>query len=189
MAQKTARPKKLPSLKLNLLYTQDTTPQLPLKFMRWLLSYGRFIAIFVEVIVIASFIARFKLDADLTNLKTKINNQVPILESLTNDENTIKVTQLKLTTLQQTYNSNPQWQKILSQLTNLMPIGVRLHSLNLDYSNQTTQFKLVAESNSSNDLNLFLKGLKTSPQFNQVHLDSISYNLGAISFSLSGVIK
>src|SRR5438270_3459420 len=86
-------------INLNLLYPQGIPEQLPLRFLKWLISYGRFIAVAVEILVLATFIARFKLDADLSDIKQKIKDQAPYIQALSIDEAIIKETQLRLSTI------------------------------------------------------------------------------------------
>ena len=58
-------------IKLNLLHTQGLPEKLPVKFLKWLVNYGRYIVVLVEIIVLVAFVARFKLDADLAEIKRK----------------------------------------------------------------------------------------------------------------------
>ena len=90
-------PKYIPKFKisLNLLYSQGTPLKWPAKILTWALSAGRYIGIAVEILVLATFAARFKFDADLADLKEKINQQIPYIESLQKEESLIKQTQFR----------------------------------------------------------------------------------------------
>lgn len=176
---------------LNLLYPQGIPQKLPVRFLKWLISYGRFIVVIVEIVVLACFALRFKFDADLANLKEKINSQVPFLESLYLDEALIAQTQLRLSSIKNTYTFSPMWSKTLTELSSQMPTGVKLTSLNLERVSQedTLTFKVSAQTPSNNDVAAFLNGLKRSQFFKDANLASISFDQGVIIFTITGTAK
>ncbi len=177
-------------INLNLLYPQEQSQKFAIKFLKWLLSYGRFIIIVVEIVVLGTFALRFKYDADLASLNEKINEQVPYLESLADDEALIKHTQQRLLAIKTAYSSSPDWQQILIKINNQIPPAVRFTSFNLDSDNTNkAQFKIVASTNSNNDLTLFMSALKTDPYFKNINLTSISYDQGQIVFTITGGTK
>src|ERR1035437_695532 len=97
-------------IRLDLLKPQSNPEKVFLKLIRWLLSTGRYIFIFVEAIVLIAFATRFKLDSDLSSKRDAIEQQIPYLESLKPTETLIKRTQLKLSTIdnsQKTYTNYP----------------------------------------------------------------------------------
>jgi len=53
------------------------------KFLKWLLTVGRYIVIFTELVVILAFLSRFKLDRDLTDLYKQIENKQAIIQNST----------------------------------------------------------------------------------------------------------
>lgn len=187
---KSARGKSHLRLHPNLLYPQGIPQKLPVRFLKWLISYGRFIVVVIEIIVLACFAMRFKLDAELADLKERINSQVPYLESLSLDEALIKQTQIRLTNIQKTYAFSPVWSKTLTEVSYQMPIGVKLTSLNLERATQNgVNFKISAQTPSNDDLALFLTNLKRNSFFSEVNLTSISVDQGSIIFTISGATK
>lgn len=189
---KPAQKKRPFRLHLNLLYPQGVPLKLPLRFLKWLISYGRFIVVFVEIIVLACFAYRFKLDADLADLKEKINNQVPYLESLSIDEALIKQTQLRILNIQKVYSFSPFWVKTLTEISNQIPSQVRLTNINLEKApppSSGVSFKLAAQTPSNNDLAVFLNALKKSPNLKDISLSSISFEQDQIHFTINGGTK
>lgn len=176
---------------LNLLYPQGIPQKLPVRFLRWLISYGRFIVVIVEIVVLVCFALRFKFDADLANLKEKINSQVPFLESLYLDEALIAQTQLRLSRIKNTYTFSPMWSKTLTELSSQMPTGVKLTSLNLERVPQegSLTFKVSAQTPSNNDVAAFLNGLKRNQFFKDANLTSVSFDQGIIIFTITGIAK
>ncbi len=191
MSKKPAPPKIHSRINLNLLYPQGVPQKIYVKFLKWLISYGRFIVVGVEIVVLACFGMRFKLDADLADLKEKIKSQVPYLESLVADEALIKQTQLRISTIQSTYALSPAWIKTLKEISSLTPVDVKLTSLSLEKSPipNTLNFKISAQTPSHNMLSAFLSGLRGSESLKEVSLSNISYDDGAITFSITGSTK
>lgn len=181
----------LSRLNLNLLYPQGIPQKWPLKFLRWLISYGRFIVIAVEVIVLATFAMRFKLDADLAILKENIDSRVPFIESLAEGEAAIKQTQLRLSQIRKNYTNLPPWQETLTEISDQIPQQTRLTSLTFERASNTTnlQFKLTAQAATHTELAIFLNGLKNNPQFTNVALANINFDERELVFTITGTTK
>lgn len=175
-------------IRVNLLYPQGTPQKLPVRFLGWLIAYGRFIVIFVEILVVASFLARFKYDSDLADLKEQINAQIPYLESISNDETIVVQTQNRLSLAKQVFNSTPNWSDILYKISSQVSRGVKITSINMQHSSNTTglDFKITAQAKSNSDLTSFVDGLKTQDSFQNISLASISYDTGGIVFTITG---
>lgn len=178
-------------LSINLLYPQGTPLKLPIKFLTWLLSYGRFLAIVVELIVVTAFIGRFKLDADLADLKEQNNNQVKFIESLSADEALIKQTQFKLATIGKVYKETPDWNSIFVKLSAQIPSGVKINSLSFTHpdNSKATAFRVLGTTDSNLSLASFIAGLKQDPFFQNIFLSNITIDSGQISFTLTGDTK
>ncbi len=66
------------------------------KILMWALSIGRYIVVFTELVVILSFLSRFTLDRQMTDLNSKINQQLLIVESYGGLEENFRSIQDKL---------------------------------------------------------------------------------------------
>lgn len=176
---------------VNLLFPQGLPQRWPIKLFRWLISYGRFLALAVEVLVIATFVLRFKLDSDLANLKERINEQIPFVESLNQTEAQIRQTQLKLSTIRKTYASSPNWRGLLSTISSQLPAGVKLTSINFDHSQTGVNmvFRLNGASSSNRDLATLLTGLKVDPTFQDINLTNVTFDQGQIIFTITGNLR
>jgi hypothetical protein len=178
-------------LKLNLLFPQGEEQKLAARFLKWLISYGRFIVVIVEVVVLTTFATRFKLDADLANLKEEINNRAPYLEALSPDEAQIKQTQQRLSIVKKNYTISSKWQEILTSISSQTPLGVKVLNMNIAQAEpgNTFTFKITSESNSNSNLAVFLHGLKNDSSFKDVVLASVSLEEGLINFTITGASK
>lgn len=177
-------------LNLNLLYPQGMAQKLPIRFLKWLISYGRFIVVIVEILVLSTFAFRFKLDADLANLKEKINEQVPFIESLGQDEALIKQTQQRLAIVKKTYAAFGQDQKFLPKISTQTPTAIKFTNFNIEQTEiGALKFKISAQTNSIDSIAFFLKGLRNDPDLKDINLTNINFEQGSVIFSITGATK
>lgn len=177
-------------IKLNLLHTQGVKEKLPFLFLKWLVAYGRFIVIAVEIIVVATFVARFKYDADIEDYKDKIAARLPYLESLSVDEAAIRKTQFELDQVKKVYSNSPDWQSFLNTLSAKTPKNVSLRTISLERpaENSSMNFRLTAAANSNDSLAVLIKELKNQSGFSDINLSSINFEDGEIKFSITGTV-
>ena len=184
---------KLPKIKLaihlDLLKPQSKPEQLSLKLVKWLLSSGRYIFIFVEAIVLTAFIVRFKLDADLQTNKEAIEQQIPYIESLKPFEILIRQTQFKLSTIDTFYKTYADYPKVIKIIADQTPGGVKIISLNLEKSIDKITIRLNGQAQNNKDLATFLGGLKQNQSFTDTSITSIGFEKGNLTFSLSSTVK
>lgn len=175
-------------ISLNLLHPKEIPPKLPERFLKWLITYGRFIVIFVEIIVVAAFLARFKLDADLDDLKRKINLDLPYVEGLSTDEALIKQTQNKLALISKTYSNSDRWQEIVLDLSSQIPDSIIFTGLLLEEKDDgSVSFKISGTTISNSDLGIFLNNIRALDHFREINLASISFDQQQILFTITGV--
>lgn len=180
-------PKKSIKIRLNLLYPQGLNPKLPAKILKWLFSYGQFLLIAVEFLVVGVIIMRATLDEQLADLKDEIEGQVAIVESLKPDEILIKQTQFKLDLVKKTLDNSAQWSAVLTNLSSKTPIGVRFTTLNVDSPQPSNiSFRLIGKASNNNDLAIFINSLKKTKEFKNIALINITLEEGVINFTLTG---
>ena len=173
------------AIHLDLLKPQSNPEKVFLKLIRWLLSTGRYIFIFVEAIVLIAFATRFKLESDLSAKRDAIESKIPYLQSLRPVEDLIKRAQLKLSTIdnyQKTYVDYPQ---ILKGIADQTPVGIKVTTLSVDNKDTKTTFSLVGEAQNNNDVAAFLDGLKHNQLFTNVVITSVNLDKNILNFSLN----
>lgn len=173
------------SIRLNLLKPQSNPEKILVKFLKWLLSTGRFVFIFVEALVLIAFITRFKLDADISAKKEAIEQQIPYIESLRPYELLIREVQLKLATINTTQANSTSFSDILKKIADQTPENVTLASINLENQVKGVNLRLSGQSQSNNDLTIFFLGLKQDPSFSNVNFTSIGFDKGTLNFSIT----
>lgn len=170
---------------LDLLKPQSNPVKIYLKLFQWLLSTGRYIFIFVEGLVLLAFLARFKLDADLANLTTAIEEQIPYVERLRPYDLRIRQTQLKLTNITSIDSSNPSYKDAIAKIALQTPVGIRILSINLDKDVGKINIVINGESTKNSDVGFFIRGLKTDSYFSNANLASISVEKKIIKFTIN----
>lgn len=181
---------KPPTLKIDLIHPQGTQPKLLNRAFKWLLSSGRYIVIFAELVVIGAFVSRFKLDSDLTALQDSIKEQVPYIQSLKADEDLLRQTQFQLSTVKKIRSDTPNWQNILEKISHLTPVNTKVTNVGFDRVQKypDTTFQINGQATSNTELAAFLKGLQNDSSFNNVSLTNLSYDRQLVIFTLSGGI-
>ncbi len=175
-------------LNIDLLKPQSEPQKLLVQAVKWALSAGRFLIIFVEIIVLAAFLARFKLDTDIADNKDVINQQLPFLEALKGDESLIRQTQSQLATLKDLKASRINFVNIMDKVSAQTPSGVTISTLSIE-NGAKLGLKITGKAQNNDQLSTLLFGLRSDPFFSEVNLDSINLDQGIINFSLSASIN
>lgn len=142
-------------------------------FLKWSLSYGRYIIIATEIVVLAAFFLRFKYDRELTDLHESVNQKVAILETAQDFEKDIRLAQTKIEQIQDLENKQIPYLKEINFLGRVTPLGLSLINLSLNKE------KLTFDGTSDSDLTfaLFLNNLYSSNKFKSIKLSSVQHSL------------
>lgn len=180
-------PAKNPKLliKLDLLRPQSSPEKIPAKFLKWLISSGRYIFILVEAVVLIAFIIRFKLDADIANNKEAIEAEIPFIQSLKSYEILIRQTQLKISTIKSFHVDIPNYPQILKRIAEQTPLGVTITSLKLEKGVGKIIILINAKAQNNSDVSNFIAGLKEDGYFPEVTLVSIGLEQGVLHFVIN----
>lgn len=156
------------------------------KFLLWSLQIGRYLVVFTELVVILSFLSRFKLDRDLTDLNEKITVQKQTILSYGDTEAKFNAAKSKIETIKLIQDS----QLGLNTLTFLeqnLPIDVKLNRLTSSVNGWTIDAStLSAQSLRAIAEKIFAANPSATISFSKIKLNS---RTGAIDFSLSVVYK
>lgn len=184
-------PKKKDSifLNLNLLKPQGEPQKIIVKLIGWSLSIGRYIVIFVEILVLAAFLSRFKLDADIQTAKEQIDNQLPFLDSLKSDETLIRQTQLQLANIKSIKQESPDYGLVLKKISDQTPNGVTLENLTVEKTAGKLNISMNGTAQNNNELTTFVLGLKGDPSFVDVNVTNAGLEQNLIHFSLTTSIN
>ena len=103
---------------INLLIKDDLSKSFYGQLLSWVLTYGRYIIIITQIIVLSVFFLRFKLDRENTDLEESVSQKRAIIESITDLEKDIRVIQGKLSNVGQITTNQDFPSKILRFLQN-----------------------------------------------------------------------
>jgi Tfp pilus assembly protein PilN len=144
-----------PKIAINLLTQDEFSQSFIGKILLWTLSVGRYIVVFTELIVILSFLSRFKLDRDLTDINESIEKQKRIIESYAELEQDFRLVQSQLDFVadhHQTYDIG----YTLNILKKTLPPDVRIESVHANDQG----FTLSATALSMSGFAQFVQGLQ-----------------------------
>lgn len=157
------------NIRINLL-PKDPFMSSPIgKVLQWALSVGRYIVIFTELIVIISFITRFSLDRQITDLNENIFQKKTVIESYGDLEDKVRITQQKTQQYVQLADQ-PNLSEVFPQVTAIIPQGVSLDELTV----QPGSIDFTGTALSENSFNLLVNNLQLSPDFNTIVVQSIT---------------
>lgn len=179
---------KLPSLfKVNLLIHHGEQEKLISKLIKWALSSGRYIVIFVEMVTISAFVYRYKLDADLNDLQEKINDKIPYITNLSADETLIKHTQFQLSTISKLKSEKVDFILPLTNLAKIVPKSIKITNISFDriQAYPKTSLSISGQTPSNLELSVFIRELRGNPNFSDITLASISFEQQTI-FTITG---
>jgi len=156
------------------------------KFLTWVLTYGRYIIVGTEIIVLLAFLSRFKLDRELTDLHQAINQKQAVILASQSLENKVRDLQDRLSLIKKIERERSFPQKILTTLEKLTPQEVIL----TEFSLEETKLSLTAIALSNEGFTTFLNNLSSSAYFGDISLDEIGKaQQGGIQFKISAVLK
>lgn len=158
------------------------------KFLKWLLTIGRYIVIFTELIVILAFLSRFKLDRDLTDLYKQIEQKQAIIQSSADFESDFRFLQQQLSIIQGLRKEQLKTNQLLEEISALTPVDVSFSDLNISGDNASFTASALSEAG----LATFINNLKKSSRFSDINIDSLAIGAGegiGISFNLKSQIS
>lgn len=138
------------------------------KTLKWALSVGRYIVIFTELIVIVSFITRFSLDRQVTDLNRAIEQKRNVILSYGDLETRIRHYQ----TLLEQYQQIDQQRNIITlfpELSRITPADVKLDTLTIS----PTGVILSGTTLSQNSLTLLITNMQLSALFESINVGKI----------------
>lgn len=158
------------------------------KFIKWLLTVGRYIVIFTELIVILAFLSRFKLDRDLTDLYKQIENKQEMIQSYADFEANFRFLQEQLSTIQTLREEQLQTKQLMEEISALTPIDVYFSDLAVT----SDKASFTANALSEAGLATFINNLKRSDRFSDLEIGNLSIGTGegvGITFTLESQVN
>lgn len=175
-----------PQIDINLLEQDTFSQSIVGKALLWALSIGRYIVVFTELIVILSFLSRFKLDRELTDLNEEIEKQKTIIKSYGDLEERFKYTQDKISYVKDN-SSTYSPKQVLDIVGRTLPLDVKVDQVGL----QNDSIRLSALSLSPEGFIQFIKALQIQPEVKNINLGTIKSETRGVTieFELMATLK
>lgn len=179
--------KKAAQININLLPRDPFFSTIFGQVLRWALSAGRYVVIFTELVVIMSFIARFTLDRQVTDLNSAIEKKRQIILSYGDLEDNFRSVQEKITQYKQT-EQETNIVDTFEHLGAVVPEGITLTELAI----RPTSVTISGTTLSQTAFNLLINNLQLSSEFKNITVGEIQSNENddeGISFNIRADTK
>jgi len=171
---------------INLLGQEDLKHSAQGRIIGWALTYGRYIMIGTEIVVLLAFISRFSLDRRLTDLKEEISQKQAILEANAALERDIRLIQDHLVKIKQTTANQSVPLDDLNLLQVLLPADVYVDTLDVT----PNQLSVSAIAGTTHGFSQFLANLGAAKQFSRVEIGDIRKSaLTGIEFQFTAYLS
>jgi len=161
------------------------------KLTTWVISVGRVVIIFTELIAFSVFIGRIKLDRELTDLTNALENQLIVLENAKGFEEDFRDLQGRLKIIKDLRQEQVPVSQTVSLFSTLLPSEVSLTSLTFqppaEDGSGTNEAYLLAQTSSTTGFAQTIHNLKNSPKVEDITLTSGRFGAedGMYHFSLA----
>ncbi|MEK7532888.1 MAG: PilN domain-containing protein [Patescibacteria group bacterium] len=156
-------------IRINLLGTQDLGHTPWGRLVEWATTYGRYIMITTEIVVLLAFISRFSLDRKNTDLTEELGQKQAIIEANLDFERDIKSLQAHLTTAKILLADQAKPIEVVNILESLIPADVYLSSLDISRN----RLSISAIAGTTSGFAQFLSNLQSIQQIQNVMLGDI----------------
>ncbi len=174
-----------PSVNINLLQRNDLEHSATARITTWAVTYGRYIMIGTEIIVLLAFISRFSLDRKLTDLKEEISQKQAILQANTGFEQDVRNVQDQLSKIKSITTDQTKSTDLIAFLSQILPPDVYLGSIDIS----TNKLVVSATAGTSDGFSQFLTALSLNKTITGVEIGDIQKQPGqGIQFKLSAQI-
>lgn len=151
---------------VNLLPTDEFEKKALGKFLKWSLSYGRYIIISVELVVFLVFFSRFVYDQRLADINDRVGQKYAIVVSAAEFESRIRSIQKRIEDIKMLDQDRTIYLNVLSRLEQITPAEVAYTTLS--FNKETVSLEGKAATNES--FAKFITLLKTDDKFSNITL-------------------
>lgn len=156
------------------------------RILTWATTYGRYIMITTEIVVLLAFISRFSLDRKLTDLKEEIAQKQAIIEANIGFESEFRALQERIRTIKLLTTDQGRPRDILEELQRLVPPDVYFESMTLTDTSLTAKTTAATTAGFSQ----LLANLKESTLLRTIEVGDMKKNpLTGIQFQLTAIIS
>lgn len=156
-------------IRINLLGSQDLSHTPWGRLVEWATTYGRYIMITTEIVVLLAFISRFSLDRKNTDLTEELGQKQAILQANLDFERDIKSLQARLTTSKTLLADQAKPVEVINILESLIPADVYFSTIDIT----RTKLSIAATAGTTRGFAQFLSNLQSVQKIQNVMLADI----------------
>ncbi len=178
----------MPAKSINLLIQKDFDLTLVGRFLRWSLTYGRYIIVCTEIVVLLAFIWRFRLDRQITDLNEEIEQKQAIIQANQEFEMAFRNLQKRTEQIGSLFDNQDLSVQIIKHLEAITPQGVRFSAFSMD----ERKVSITATATSNSNLAFFLSNLKSSSYLTNINITSLTQKTtgtSETSFQIEAMVK
>lgn len=179
----------MPKKEISLLPEKNAVKTLGDKFVKWVLSFGKYIVIFTQLIVISAFLSRFWLDRTNTDLTDRIRQQRAILASSQSFEQEFRLFQTRLSKINQSFDRTDKPLDTLSVISRSMPPDVLLTDFSFTKNETENRVNLKTRIFSEVGLAEFIDQLISQPEISSVQIGAIEKEEGKGGMSIDFTVN
>lgn len=160
------------------------------KFLNWSLTFGRYIIIGTEIIVLIAFLSRFKLDRDLIDLHDQVKEGLKIVSSQKAVEDRVSGLQMRLSEIKKIEEKQGSGFGVLPKIALLTPVEITFKNINIAGNKLT----VVGTARETVAVSAFVTALVDSNEFKKetVVLEKIESGKegeSGLNFTITAVVK
>jgi Tfp pilus assembly protein PilN len=171
-----------PKISINLLGLEQQEHSPMGRLIEWTTTYGRYIMVTTEMIVLVAFLSRFSLDRQLTDLKDEIQQKQEIIAANQTLETDFRQTQDSLNKIKVILEKQNIPTSTINALQRLLPTGTYFQSLSIaDNKISSRVISLTVQSFSQ-----FLTNLNTTKQLSNIEIGTVDkQTIAGIQYTLT----
>jgi len=169
-------------ISINLLGLEQQEHSLLGHFIGWVTTYGRYIMVTTEMIVLIAFLSRFSLDRQLTDLKDEIQQKQDIVAANQDLEIQFLQTQDSLNKIKALLVKQEIPTNAINTLYMLLPAGTYFQTLSINDNKITSQVASLTVQSFSQ----FLMNLSATKQLSNIEIGTVDkQTIAGIQYSLT----
>lgn len=171
---------------INLVIKPEDQQSISSQFLNWALTYGRYIIILIQIMVLSVFFMRFKLDRDRTDLKESTAQKKALIESFTDMEKEINRIHKRLRDVKTISTNQDIYPRVINFLEINTPSAVTYSSISFSKDS----LGLVAVSENLRTFNYLLRKIQNEDLLTDLELSDLKRRAdGRVEFKLGAKIK
>lgn len=171
-------------VQINLLGGSDLEHTPVGRIISWATTYGRYIMIGTEIVVLLAFISRFSLDRKLTDLNDEITQKQAIITVNQNIESRINSVNSQIAKIKALYKDQDEPLRVLDAFQTLLPPDVYLVSIDVT----AIDLKVGAVAGTTTGFSQMINLISSNRTFTGVELGQVTKSITGINFQINAKI-